>query len=408
MTTYTLNGDNTQLTLPRGTFLPWIASDAQLDSSVYTILELTDEQLILAWQVDAEAWQIILEPADVMERDPLWGAGSKEWKIASGEYGHMGLGPELGNTSWWAAGPDEKADYGMYDDRVTFTEEGAYIYDPGPDGMTYVRGSSSFNDGTHSEDFDYPSETTYTLNGDNTQLTLPRGTFLPWIASDAQLDSSVYTVLELTSTKLILAWQVDAEAWQIILEPANAPEPPPPFNPGPELDKSEYGDLLAGSWTWESSSFGHFGCGETIGDPLNWWAGPPGAKDGCSMYDDVITFGPGNAYRFDPVDGMTYMNGGVEGYTGGEVVDSPLGDDFRVTASVQESTYTFNGGGEFPSFTLPAGILFSYICNDDQLAAVTTYYITAMWENQIEISWYTPTGNDGGPIAWRYRLKRVS
>jgi hypothetical protein len=296
---------------------------------------------------------------------------------------------------------------------VTFFEDGKYVYDPGPDGLIFINSAvSSLNTEGVTADFDAPverQEKTYMINGDDTALTLPAGTYLPYLAHQVQLDADfTYTIKELTSTRLVLGWFINEQnmGWQIILEPADAPAPPPPFSPGAELQPSEYGEMLAGSWTWESSTAGHFGCGESVANPTGWWSGGPGAKDGCSMYDDVMTFGPGNAYKFDPVDGMTYMNGGVTAYTGA-VVDSPLGDDFRVEATVQESTYTYNASGEFPNFTLPAGILFSYISNNDQLLA-TTYYITAMWENQIEISWYTATGNGGGSIAWRYRLKRVS
>lgn len=204
-------------------------------------------------------------------------------------------------------------------------------------------------------------------------------------------------------------------AWQIILVPEyytgnEPPPPPPPFTPGAELEVGEYGDMLAGSWTWESSSQGHIGCGPNLADPVSWWNGAPENKANASVYDDVITFGPGNAYKFDPVDGMTYMNKGVTEFTG-EKVDIPYVDnadtgegDWRIEAAVQESTYTFSASGEFPSITLPAGIYFSYIPDDAVFNGAIVYYITAMWENQIEISAAWP---DSG-IAWRYRLKRVS
>jgi len=52
---------------------------------------------------------------------------SKTWRIQSEENGHFGLGP-LGsvNPEYYAAGPDEKADVGMYDDRYIFYADGTY------------------------------------------------------------------------------------------------------------------------------------------------------------------------------------------------------------------------------------------------------------------------------------------
>lgn len=305
--------------------------------------------------------------------------------------------------------------------RVTFSEDGKYVYDPGEDGLTFINaGVTQLNDAGYIEDFDIQNtrqETTYTVDDEYTTLTFPKHTFLPYIAHDEMFDSPTFTIKELTAEKLVLVWYTPTGngggsiAWQMILVPEDyEPGEPeePEFNKGAELDPAEYKEFLTGAWTWESSSFQHFGCGESIANPTNWWPAPADAKAGCSMYDDVMTFGADGSYTFDPTDGMTYRNAGVTTYTGA-VVDSPLGDDFRVEAVKQTSTYTYSATSDagVPCFTLPQGILFSYIANDDQLGDFRTYYITAMWENCIDISWFTPTGNGGGAIAWRYRLKRI-
>lgn len=183
-------------------------------------------------------------------------------------------------------------------------------------------------------------------------------------------------------------------------------KPEVPFTPGEQMDLAEAADVLVGTWAWEYSTDAHFGCGDSVANPCGWWSGPANCKDGCSMYDDLMTFAADGTYTFDPVDGMTYKNAGVTAYAG-EVVDSPLGDDFRVKAEVQTVTWELDKSGEYPAIVIPAGTLFSYIPNDAFLAA-PELYITSVWENQIEISAYTATGNGGGPIAWRYRLKRVN
>jgi hypothetical protein len=202
----------------------------------------------------------------------------------------------------------------------------------------------------------------------------------------------------------VIVLQLPGICWQFILVPESymgegGGDEPPAFDPGAPLEAAQFAEGLIGSWTWESSTTGHFGCGSSIGYPIDWWSAGPEAQAGCSMYDDVMTFGADGSYSFDPVDGMTYRNVGVTNYPGREV--DMVGSDYRVEAMKMSSTYTYTAEGDFPSFTLPAGVVFSYIASDDQFMNYTTYYITAMWENQVEITWYSPN------ISWRYRLKRV-
>ena len=67
----------------------------------------------------------------------------KEWRIANKEVAHMGCGPAgTAGTEWWSAQPNDKKDFGVYDDRITFTADtrkgGTYSYSAGADGKTYV------------------------------------------------------------------------------------------------------------------------------------------------------------------------------------------------------------------------------------------------------------------------------
>ena len=195
--------------------------------------------------------------------------------------------------------------------------------------------------------------------------------------------------------------------------PAPEPEPTPgEFTPGEQLDLLDAADVLPGTWTWEASTDGHFGCGDAIANPCGWWNGTANCKEGCSMYDDLMTFAADGTYTYDPVDGMTFMNTGVTKMND-KKVDNPTvpgaaapEGDFRVSVEKQTATWELDEFGDFPAIILPAGTIFSYIPNDAFLEA-PELYITGVWENQLEISAYTATGNGGGPIAWRYRLKRV-
>ncbi len=412
---------------PAYTVVGYVPNDEYLTGSKLElrVLSLEDNAMELVWYTATGngggeiAWYMRYVPKDgsaPVEKDPLYGAGSKTWRIAAGEPGHMGCGPTAESPAeWWSAAPNDKQAFGVYDDRITFTEDGKFIYDPGEDGLTYVNVGTSFNPDpdTVKEDFDIENvrqETTYAIDDEYTRLTLPAKTFMPYVPNDEMFNNPTFIVRELTTNRMVLVAATEGIAWQMIFVPEDYSDEPdePAFNPGAMLEAGEYRDGLAGSWTWENTSFGHFGCGGSIGNPVDWWQGAADCKAGCSMYDDVMTFGADGSYTFDPVDGMTYMNKDVKGYAG-EVVDSPLGDDFRVKAEKQTSTYTYAAAtdGGYPAFTLPEGVLFSYIANNVQLTTDRTYYITAMWENQVEITWFTATGNGGTQIGWRYRLKRV-
>ena len=69
----------------------------------------------------------------------LTGGSSKEWRIDNSVAGHMGCGePGTTGTGWWSAAPDDKKDWGVYDNRMTFTLEGnVYDFNPGVAGTIY-------------------------------------------------------------------------------------------------------------------------------------------------------------------------------------------------------------------------------------------------------------------------------
>ena len=125
----------------------------------------------------------------------LAGTEGKTWRINYAEPAHMGCGPSgTAGTEWWSAQPGDKADWGVYDDRLTFTPDGKYVYNPGEGGTVYVNtGSSVFaqyntNDGN---DFMAPvsaQEATWKFEakGNDVMLTLPAQTLFPYISNDEQ------------------------------------------------------------------------------------------------------------------------------------------------------------------------------------------------------------------------------
>lgn len=150
---------------------------------------------------------------------------SRTWRIDHAEVGHMGCGePGSDGSGWWSAAPDAKADWGVYDDRITFTEDGNYTYDPGEGGTMYVNtGCSIFaeyntNDG---QDFmaNVESQTakySFDVDGEKVVLKLPANTQFPYISSDAQFANPVFTVVKLNNNEMELLYEGDGITWRFM------------------------------------------------------------------------------------------------------------------------------------------------------------------------------------------------
>lgn len=623
--TYTIENDwneagieDIYLVLPEGSNLSYIPNPEALTNPRWRFLETKTSSIkkTMSLVIDngSIAWKYEFVPAvKVASAEELLAgtdAAGKVWVMDSAAQGHLGCGPDADNpASWWSAGANEKADFGLYDDAITFTPDGKYFYDSGEDGLMYINwGVTAIGPNPGAEpDIDIEQadvESTYTFDGET--ITLAANTPMVYVPSDLVWETPIFHVTSLTETTLVVVAENPGCYWQMIFKARDVSAPVPsvngeampvelslakgdaisftnidmadfwldpdffsvsgsaitfnavdgdyrftydstnkwvkvvpmyngekatyengkalwiigdgggkptdaqligwntgeaplpcaqiaqntyqitlamkaeggsvkvfgqadwgvewtkdkygtitdngffhipnddgnihtiegtaagyytftfvdndgvldmtvtsaeiakpevPFTPGAEVDLSEAAAYLVGTWTWESSTDGHFGCGDAVANPLGWWNGPANCKADGSMYDDTMTFGEDGTYAFDPVDGHTYINTGVTKLDAVKV-DQPYGDDWRITAEKMTCSYSVEDG-EYPSIVLEAGTYFSYVPNDAFLDA-PELYITGVWENQVEISAYTATGNGGGPIAWRYRLKRVN
>ena len=161
----------------------------------------------------------------------------KEWRIDNKEKAHMGCG-EAGTdgSGWWAAGPDEKKDFGVYDDRITFTADtrkgGSYTYSAGEDGLTYVNWGASLHPTGAEPDADVAlGNQTSTWNfeeldwtdkeGNTTKqryIRLAAKTLFPYISSDAQYEDPLFRVEQLTANKMVLVYEKPDRsiAWRFV------------------------------------------------------------------------------------------------------------------------------------------------------------------------------------------------
>ena len=166
----------------------------------------------------------------------------KEWRFANKEVGHLGCGPAgTAGTEWWSAQPDDKKDFGMYDDRITFTADtrkgGTFNYSAGADGLTYVNTGTTkwghedadwdatIGDQTSTWSFEVYDWTDADGNvSKQTYIQLAANTAFPYISSDAQYEDPKFRIESLTASKLVLVYETPDRsiAWRFIFTSAEA------------------------------------------------------------------------------------------------------------------------------------------------------------------------------------------
>ncbi|MCR5760171.1 MAG: hypothetical protein K6G39_07435 [Bacteroidales bacterium] len=163
------------------------------------------------------------------------GNGSKEWRLKGEVDQHFGCGePGTTGTNWWAAKAWEKESTGIYEDRMTFTTEGAYTYNPGPDGQTYVNKDVTKAPGHAGEAEDYTADfpltnTTFSFSveGDDLFVTLGEAAFA-YFPNDDFIANPRFKVESANTKTLELVNDNGSIAWHFTLsceEPDNSGKP---------------------------------------------------------------------------------------------------------------------------------------------------------------------------------------
>lgn len=328
---------------------------------------------------------------------------TKTWEWNHTVAGHFGCGPFGGNgTEWWSAGAEEKKDWSLYDDKITFGADGSYIYDPG-DGQLYVNANSGVkSEYATGEDYLVPWEkttATYSVESswndagvEEIYITLPKGTPMSYVADQTELDDPRYLVLESKPAdmkkclKLVANLKTsgnpDGIAWHYeFVKEGSA---------GGDVTDPLYGKTSK-TWMLDSEANGHIGCGPDQSNPAGWWAAGPNEKAGFGLYDDEITFYADGKYVFNPgADGKIYINKDVTAIGSGTIQS----EDYDIDWTVQESTYTLNGD----VLTFPEGVVIGYVANNESITN-PTYVITENTEDKLVI-----VANFSG-ISWQYIYK---
>jgi len=161
----------------------------------------------------------------------------KEWRFANKEVAHLACGPVgTAGMEWWSAQPDDKKDFGLYDDRITFTADtrkgGVYHYSAGEDGLTYVNTGTTLWGGSDA-DFDAKigdATTSWSFEvydwkdaegnvSKQTYIQLASDSPFPYISSDSQFIDPKFRIESLTAKKLVLVYDAPdgSIAWRFIL-----------------------------------------------------------------------------------------------------------------------------------------------------------------------------------------------
>lgn len=227
--TFTLNN--------KGLVPMWIFGDRNIDKTANTRYAYTQNGISLRFreagehQVEVKAYNsagvsqgsvvktFVLENdyRDPFDPSPYMKKLAREWVWNSTVDGHFGCGPSTADpVSWWSCDANEKADWSLYNDTMTFTEDGKYLFNPGEDGKVYVNaGFSALGTSPDGNDFlvDIAAyETTYTVENNWNEagveeiwLVLPAGKNLSYIPNRHIYDSPRFLVTELSTKEVKFA-----------------------------------------------------------------------------------------------------------------------------------------------------------------------------------------------------------
>ena len=402
----------------------WIFGDQNVDKTPNTRFAYTQNGITLRFReagehkVEVKAYnahgvsqgsQIYTFTLDNTYRDPFdptpyLKAAAGEWMWNSEVAGHFGCGETPDNpTGWWSCGANEKADWSLYNDRMTFTADGKYAFNPGEDGKVYVNKDFTGFGGS-AQEADYlvdiaAYETTYTFENnwnaagiEEIYLVLPANTNLSYIPNNDAYANPRFLVVDskpaAMKKELKLVMTTPGISWY--------------YNFVPAVKVIGPGELLAGTsaegkvWVMASEEKGHLGCGSKADNPTEWWAAGAEEKKDAGMYDNELTFFPDGTYKFDSgEDGSIYANKCVTalGVTGATA-------DYVAPYEDLVSTYEFDG----ETLTFPAGATIGYIPNDNTYnePVFTVAEITAT--RLVLVSFSTSSDNPDG-IAWQYIFK---
>ncbi|WP_051169841.1 hypothetical protein [Mesoflavibacter zeaxanthinifaciens] len=314
------------------------------------------------------------------------------WKMVE-EAGALGVGPAVGDTSWWncdATCVTDRACY--YDDTYVFNPDGTFNNVLGA--QTWVEGWQGGSDacGTPVAPYDGSASATYTydsaagtvtLNGTGAYIGLAKANNAGELPNVAVPSSITYNVTFLDANTISVYVESGAGVfWQYKLERVGATSSP-----------------IEGTWKMAEEA-GALGVGPAVGD-TSWW----NCDDACvteraCYYDDTYVFNSDGS--FSNVLGTDTW---VEGWQGGsDACGTPVAPydgsaSATYTYDSAAGTVTVNGtgayiglakannAGELPNVAVPTSITYNVTFVD---ANTMTVYVEA-----------------GAGVFWQYKLVKI-
>ena len=316
------------------------------------------------------------------------------WSVAS-EAGSIGVGPGLGDTSWWAiddAGVAERACF--FDDTYIFGADGSFSNVLG--GETWVEGWQGGSDAcgapvaphNGSNQATYTHDTgagTVTISGLGAYLGIPKAVNGSELASPDDAAQSITYDVELSEGNTVMTVDIfiGGEAWwRFKLVKVG------------EVSSSP----LAGSWSVASEA-GAIGVGPGMGD-TSWWAiDDAGVAERACFFDDTYVFGADGSFS-NVLGGDTW----VEGWQGGsDACGAPVAphdgsNQATYTYDEDAGKITLNGLGAY--LGIPKAVNGSELASPDDAAQSVTYDVTLSEGNTV----MTVDIFIGGEAWWRFKL----
>ncbi len=331
---------------------------------------------------------------DIKLSNPSSGPGIVgTWKI-SPEAGSIGVGPELGDISWWSiddAGVIARACF--YDDTYIFGADGSFSNVLGSD--TWIEGWQGGNDecgtpvaphdGSVAATYTYSeSANTVTLNGIGAYLGIPKAYNGGELADPSEAPESITYDLTFSDDNSVLTVDINIGGgwWRFIMVKDGGVIPPSP---------------LEGTWQIAPEA-GSIGVGPELGD-VSWWSiDDAGVIARACFYDDTYVFGTDGS--FSNVLGSDTW---IEGWQGGnDECGTPVAPhdgsaSATYTYDETESTVTLNGIGAY--LGIPKAYNGGELADPAEAPESITYDLTFSEDNTV----ITLDINVGGGW-WRFKM----
>lgn len=314
------------------------------------------------------------------------------WKMAN-EAGALGVGPAVGDTSWWncdADCVDLRACY--YDDTYVFGSDGSFTNNLGAE--TWVEGWQGGSDacGAPVAPYDGSATATYTydegagtvtINGIGAYIGIPKANNQGELPNIAVPASITYNISFIDSNTISVYVEAGAGVfWQYKLVRDGAVASP-----------------VAGTWKVASAA-GAIGVGPAVGD-TGWWNCDAGCvTERACYYDDTYVFGTDGSFT-NNLGSETW----VEGWQGGsDACGTPVAPydgsaSATYTYDAAAGTVTLNGTGAF--LGIPKANNQGELPNVDVPDAIT-YSVEFIDADTMSV--YIESG---AGVFWQFKLVRI-